>query len=244
MQTIAYKTALIVGAGMGLSAALTRLFTSKGMRVALAARQTDKLAALCKETGAAAYACDATNVDDVARLFTEVERDYGAPDVVVYNASARARGAFVDLVPADVSKAIAVSAFGGFLVAQEAARRMLPNGHGAILFTGASASVKGYPQSAPFAMGKFALRGLAQSMARELSPRGIHVAHFVIDGGIRSAVRDRAARQARFDARSGCDRRQLLGRAEPTAQCLDVRIGIAALGGEILEFHTLHWDIW
>ena len=189
MQTIVYKTSLIVGAGMGLSAALTRLFTNKGMRVALAARQTDKLAALCKETGAAAYACDATNVDHVARLFTEVERDYGAPDVVVYNASARARGAFVDLVPADVSKAIAVSAFGGFLVAQEAVRRMLPNGHGAILFTGASASVKGYPQSAPFAMGKFALRGLAQSMARELSPRGIHVAHFVIDGGIRSAVR-------------------------------------------------------
>jgi NAD(P)-dependent dehydrogenase (short-subunit alcohol dehydrogenase family) len=99
------------------------------------------------------------------------------------------RGAFVDLVPADVAKAIAVSAFGGFLVAQQASRRMLPNRHGAILFTGASASVKGYAQSAAFAMGKFALRGLAQSMARELSPHGIHVAHFVIDGGIRSAVR-------------------------------------------------------
>ena len=111
------------------------------------------------------------------------------PDLVVYNASGRARGAFVDLVPADVAQAIAVSAFGGFLVAQQAAKRMLPNKHGAILFTGASASVKGYPQSAPFAMGKFALRGLAQSMARELSPQGIHVAHFVIDGGIRSAAR-------------------------------------------------------
>ena len=103
--------------------------------------------------------------------------------------AARARGAFVDLVPADVAQAIAVSAFGGFLVAQQAVKRMLPNRHGAILFTGASASVKGYPQSAPFAMGKFALRGLAQSMARELSPQGIHVAHFVIDGGIRSAAR-------------------------------------------------------
>ena len=109
--------------------------------------------------------------------------------MVVYNACARARGPFVDLVPAEVAQAITVSAFGGFLVAQQAAKRMLPNKHGAILFTGASASVKGYPQSAPFAMGKFALRGLAQSMARELSPQGIHVAHFVIDGGIRSAAR-------------------------------------------------------
>ncbi len=189
MEPISYKTALIVGAGMGLSAALTRLFTSKNINVALAARQTDKLAALCKETGAAAYACDATKVDDVTRLFAQVDRDCGAPDVVVYNASARARGPFVDLAPADVSKAIAVSAFGGFLVAQEASRRMLPNKHGAIFFTGASASVKGYPESAAFAMGKFALRGLAQSMARELSPRGIHVAHFVIDGGIRNAAR-------------------------------------------------------
>jgi NAD(P)-dependent dehydrogenase (short-subunit alcohol dehydrogenase family) len=118
-----------------------------------------------------------------------VEREINAPDIVVYNASGRSRGAFVDLVPAEVAQAIAVSAFGGFVVAQQAVKRMLPNKHGAILFTGASASVKGYPQSAPFAMGKFALRGLAQSMARELSPQGIHVAHFVIDGGIRSATR-------------------------------------------------------
>ena len=243
MQTIVYKTALIVGAGMGLSAALTRLFTSKGMRVALAARQTDKLAALCKETGAAAYACDATNVDDVARLFTEVERDCGAPEVVVYNASARARGAFVDLVPADVSKAIAVSAFGGFLVAQEAARRMLPTGHGAILFTGASASVKGYPQSAPFAMQVRFARSCTKHGPRIVAPRHPRCA-FRDRRRHPQRSADRAAGQARFNARSGCDRRELLGRAEPTAQCLDVRIGIAALGGEILEFHTLHWDIW
>jgi NAD(P)-dependent dehydrogenase (short-subunit alcohol dehydrogenase family) len=189
MEARKYKTALIVGAGEGLSASLARLFTSQGIRVALAARQTDKLGPLCKETGAKAYTCDATSPDDVTRLFATVDRDSGAPDIVVYNASGRTRGALVDLVPADVSKAIAVSAFGGFLVAQQAARRMLPNKHGAILFTGASASVKGYPQSAAFAMGKFALRGLAQSLARELSPQGIHVAHFVIDGGIRSARR-------------------------------------------------------
>ena len=189
MEARTYKTALIVGAGEGLSASLARLFAREGIRVALAARQTGKLGSLCKETGATAYACDAASLDDVTRLFAAVDRDCGAPDIVVYNASGRTRGALVDLTPADVSKAIAVSAFGGFLVAQQAARRMLPNKHGAILFTGASASVKGYPQSAAFAMGKFALRGLAQSMARELSPQGIHVAHFVIDGGIRSSRR-------------------------------------------------------
>jgi NAD(P)-dependent dehydrogenase (short-subunit alcohol dehydrogenase family) len=189
MEARTYKTALIVGTGEGLSASLARLFTREGIRVALAARQTGKLGSLCKETGATAYACDATSLDDVTRLFAAVDRDCGAPDIVVYNASGRTRGALVDLIPADVSKAITVSAFGGFLVAQQAAQRMLPNKHGAILFTGASASVKGYPQSAAFAMGKFALRGLAQSMARELSPQGIHVAHFVIDGGIRSAGR-------------------------------------------------------
>ena len=189
MELPKYETALIVGAGEGLSASLARLFAREKIAVALAARKTEKLGALCRETGAYAYACDAASADDVERLFGMVEREVGVPDLVVYNASARARGAFVDLVPAEVAQAILVSAFGGFLVAQQAARRMLPNKRGAILFTGASASVKGYPQSAPFAMGKFALRGLAQSMARELSPQGIHVAHFVIDGGIRSAVR-------------------------------------------------------
>jgi NAD(P)-dependent dehydrogenase (short-subunit alcohol dehydrogenase family) len=193
MELPKYKTALIVGAGEGLSASLARLFAREGIHVALAARKIEKLGALCTETGARAFACDAINADDVERLFGLVEREIGVPDVVVYNASGRARGAFVDVVPADVAQAIAVSAFGGFLVAQQAAKRMLPNQHGAILFTGASASVKGYAQSAPFAMGKFALRGLAQSMARELSPQGIHIAHFVIDGGIRSAARTEPA---------------------------------------------------
>jgi NAD(P)-dependent dehydrogenase (short-subunit alcohol dehydrogenase family) len=193
MEIPKYGIALIVGAGSGLSASLARLFTREGMPVALAARGIEKLGALCSETGARAFACDATKPDDVERLFGLVEREIGVPDVVVYNASGRARGSFTDLAPADVEQAIAISAFGGFLVAQQAAKRMLPNQHGAILFTGASASVKGYPQSAPFAMGKFAQRGLAQSMARELSPQGIHVAHFVIDGGIRSAARSEAA---------------------------------------------------
>jgi len=184
-----YRTALIVGAGSGLSASLARLFSRNGLNVAVAARATGKLADLTAETGAKAFACDATQRADVDKLFAAVDNAFGTPDVVVYNASYRTRGPFVELDPAEVDKAIAVSAFGGFLVAQQAARRMLPNGHGAILFTGASASVKGYAQSVSFAMGKFALRGLAQSLARELSPRGIHVAHFVIDGGIRSARR-------------------------------------------------------
>jgi NAD(P)-dependent dehydrogenase (short-subunit alcohol dehydrogenase family) len=188
-----YKTALIVGTGSGLSASLARLFAKNGIKVALAARAVDKLAALKAETGAQAYACDATREADVDKLFGDVEAAMGAPDVVVYNASFRTRGPFIDLVPADVAKSLAVTAFGGFLVAQQAARRMLPAAKGAILFTGASASVKGYAQSAPFAMSKAALRGLAQSMARELGPRGIHVAHFVIDGGIRSSQRPASA---------------------------------------------------
>lgn len=188
-----YSTALIVGAGSGLSASLGRVFRKAGMRVAFAARNVKKLDALCAEIDATAFPCEATDLDQVRKLFSDVESKMGSPDVVVYNASARARGPFVDLEPKDVERAISVSAFGGFLVAQEAARRMLPRRHGAILLTGASASVKGYPQSAPFAMGKFALRGLAQSVARELAPQGIHVAHFVIDGGIRSAGRTEPA---------------------------------------------------
>jgi NAD(P)-dependent dehydrogenase (short-subunit alcohol dehydrogenase family) len=162
------------------------------MRVAIAARNTANLAALSGETGAYSFACDAVDPDQVARLFDDVEDRLGMPDVVVYNASGRLRGSLIELVPAEVEHALRVSAFGGFLVAQQAVRRMLPKGSGAILFTGASASVKGYAQSAPFAMGKFALRGLAQSMARELAPQGIHVAHFVIDGGIRNPGRTEA----------------------------------------------------
>ena len=189
MTEVSYRTALIVGSGAGLSASLARTFTRAGMTVALAARRAAELAQLAKEFGGKAFACDATKRVEVTRLFADVEATFGAPDVVVYNASYRTRGPFVELDPADVEKALAVTAFGGFLVAQEAAKRMLPRAHGAILFTGASASVKGYAQSAPFAMGKFALRALAQSLARELAPQGIHVGHVVVDGGIRSAER-------------------------------------------------------
>ncbi len=183
------KTALIVGAGSGLSASLARLFARKGLQVALASRNPDNLTRIAEETAAVTFACEATEPEEVAALFEVVVATIGAPDIVVYNASARARGAVTDLDPADVARAIAVSGYGGFLVAQQAARLMVPKESGAILLTGASASVKGYANSSAFAMGKFALRGLAQSMARELSPKGVHVAHFVIDGGIRSATR-------------------------------------------------------
>jgi NAD(P)-dependent dehydrogenase (short-subunit alcohol dehydrogenase family) len=189
MNPPTYRTALIVGAGSGLSAAIARRFAGAGMQIALAARSIDDLAPLCSELGAKAFACDASSQEDVAALFAQVSAALGDPDVVVFNASFRTRGAFLDLDPVEVEKSLRVSAFAGFLVAQAAVRRMLPNRHGAIFFTGASASVKGYAQSAPFAMGKFALRGLAQALARELSPQGIHVAHFVIDGGIRSERR-------------------------------------------------------
>ena len=184
-----YRSALIVGTGPGLSASLARLFAKNGLSVALAARQTDKLAALAKETGASVHACNAADQHDVATLFETLDASGRTPDVVVYNASNRVRGALVDLAPDDVKRAIDISAFGAFLVSQQAVKRMLPKGEGAVLLSGATAGVKGFALSATFAMGKFALRGLAQSMARELSPQGIHVAHFVIDGGIRSAAR-------------------------------------------------------
>ena len=181
------ETALIVGAGSGLSAALARLFAKEGMQVALAARNADKLAPLAAETSARAFTCDASSPKDVSALFKSVGDAVGPPDLVVYNPSARAPGGVAELEPDAVLKALLITCYGGFLVGQQAAKVMLEKGHGSILFTGASASVKGFPRSAAFAMGKFGLRGLAQSMARELQPKNIHVAHFVIDGGIRRA---------------------------------------------------------
>jgi NAD(P)-dependent dehydrogenase (short-subunit alcohol dehydrogenase family) len=185
-----YRTSLIVGAGEGLSASVARRFARAGMSVALAARDTGKLESLRDEIGATAFGCDASDPAQVARLFEFVERQSGAPDVVVYNASARARGPFVSLDHEAVRRTLLVSAYGAFLVAQRAVAGMLAKQFGAVLFTGASASVKGYAESAPCSMGKFALRGLAQSLARELAPKGIHVAHFVIDGAIRPRGRD------------------------------------------------------
>ncbi len=189
-----YHHALIIGAGEGLSASLARLFRDKGLRLSLAARNASKLTTLCDQIGATAYACDASDASSVNALFEALDNTPGgAPDVVVYNPSARQRGPIAELDADAVLAALKITAYGGFLVSQQAVRRMLPQGQGAILFTGASASVKGYPQSAPFAMGKFALRGLAESLAREVQPQGIHVAHFVIDGAIRNPGRENPA---------------------------------------------------
>jgi NAD(P)-dependent dehydrogenase (short-subunit alcohol dehydrogenase family) len=186
MEAIMAKTerALIVGAGAGLSASLARRLRHDGVEVALAARNLEKLGGLVRETGARAYCCDASRREDVAALFGALDQEMGALDLVIYNPSQRVRGPLIELDPVEVERTLMVTAYGGFLVGQATAKRMLKQGHGSILFTGASASVKGYAQSAPFAMGKFALRGLAQSMARELAPKNIHVAHFVIDGSI------------------------------------------------------------
>ncbi len=182
--------ALIVGVGPGLSASLARLVAQRGGRVVLAARTTGKLAGLAGETGAKLVACDATQPSQVETLFKEAEAHFGIPELVVFNASYRVRGPIAGLDAKEVERTLAVSAYAGFLVGQAAAKAMLGRGSGSIFFTGASASVKGYAESAPFAMGKFALRGLAQSMARELSPKNIHVAHFVIDGGIQAPGSD------------------------------------------------------
>lgn len=179
--------ALIVGAGEGFSASFARLLAREGYAVALAARNTAKLAALAAETGATTHACDAADPRQVAALFATPEA--AAAELVLYNPSYRVRGPITELDPAEVRRTLEVCAFGAFLVAQAAARQMLPRGRGCILLTGASAGVKGFPGSAPFAMGKFALRGLGQSLARELHPQGIHVVHIVVDGGIRSARR-------------------------------------------------------
>ncbi len=189
MTDIPYATALIVGAGPGISASVARALSKAGLKVALAARDTDKLGELAAGIGARSFAVDVADPSAVERLFRQVDETLGPPDLVVFNAGARVRGPIVELDPEAVRRVLEVSALGGFCVVQQAAARMAPKGRGAILLTGATASVKGFPLSSSFAMGKFALRGLAQSAARELGPQGIHVAHFVIDGGVRSAVR-------------------------------------------------------
>jgi NAD(P)-dependent dehydrogenase (short-subunit alcohol dehydrogenase family) len=190
---------LVVGAGEGLSAAVARIMAREGMAVALAARSPEDLADLAKATGAKTYACDAADARQVAGLFEAVDRDLGTPNWVLYNPSRRARGPLVDLDPEAVKQDILVTCYGGFLVAQQAARRMAKAGRGSIFFTGASASVKGYARSASFAMGKFGLRGLAQSMAREFQPQNLHIAHFVIDGSIAAQGDGRNGKDDRLD---------------------------------------------
>ena len=193
MPGLPYRSALIIGAGAGISASVARMLSTAGLKVALAARNTGKLAELAAETGAETFAADASDPASVEALFQAVDARIGAPEVVIYNASLRASGPLAELDPETVRRAVEITGFGGFLAVRQAAKRMGPKGHGAILLTGATASVKGFSGSAAFAMGKFALRGLAQSAARELGPQGIHVAHIVVDGGVRSEKRPEPA---------------------------------------------------
>ena len=214
------KAALIVGAGSGLSAALARQCHAAGMTVTLAARDGTKAATVAAETGATLHKCDAASIEDVAALFSALDASTGTPDLVVYNPSARLRGPITELDPEVTRAAIETTCFGAFLVAQQAARRMLERGSGSIFFTGASAGVKGFANSSVFAMGKFGLRGLAQALARELHPQNIHIGHFVIDGGIAS---DRPDRQD-----DGSDR----------------MLDADAIAESYLQFHNQHRSAW
>lgn len=216
------EVALIVGAGEGLSASLARLCADQGMDVAVASRNPDKLKDICADTYASAYACDVIDEDSVDAMYDAVVAEKGVPDLVVYNPSARARGPITELDRVAVRNAVLITCYGGFVVAQKAAELMLNRGSGTILFTGASASVKGYPNSSSFAIGKFGLRGLAQSMARELHPQNIHIGHFVIDGGIEKKSGDERA------AARGDD-----GMLDPDA-----------IAESYLQFHRQHRSAW
>ena len=217
------EIAVIVGAGVGLSASLARTFSDNGMKIALAARNPSKLNNIVAETGAKAYSCDVSNLEEVKKLFSDVVSDLGTPNVVVFNPSARVRGAITDINPEEVRDALLVTTYGGFLVGQAAAALMAPKKRGTIFFTGASAGVKGFPMSATFAMGKFGLRGLAQSMARELHPQNIHVVHVVVDGGIRSVEK---------------------GRVEAEEDISDKWLDPDAIAGTYWHLHTQHRSSW
>jgi len=181
--------AIVVGVGPGLGFALARRFAAAGMPVALAARQRDKVEELLAAEpldGARAFACDAADEAQVERLFEQVEGGMGTPEVVVFNAGAYRPGGILEIAPEDFERCWRIGCYGGFLVGRAAARRMVAAGRGTILFTGATAALRGGARFANLAVPKFGLRALAQSMARELGPQGIHVGHVIIDGQILS----------------------------------------------------------
>lgn len=190
-QNTQTRVALIVGTGSGISASLAKALHARGWKLALVSRDPKKFAGLAAETEALALAADASVPEQMRQVFAELDSRFPHLDLAVYNAGLRATGPIASLDPDDVQRALLTGAYGGFLMAREAAMRMESRGQGAIFFTGATASLKGYARSAAFAMGKFALRGLAQSAARELQPKGIHVAHFIIDGLVRDGARGR-----------------------------------------------------
>lgn len=186
METRGNAVVVGVGARAGLGAALCRRFAKEGLRAHVAGRTKSKVDAVVAEIHAAggeavAVECDTTREADVLRLFDEV---VAAPEIVVYNAGNNALTPLLDLDGAKVEEFWRIGCFGGFLVGREAARRMVPAGKGTIVFTGATGSVRGKPPFYAFAMAKAGLRALAQAMARDFGPQGLHVAHVIVDGGI------------------------------------------------------------
>lgn len=227
-----WGTALVVGVGPGLGSAVVRCFAQAGMSVAIAARRIDKLQPLASElsesttAGVRAYACDATQEEQVKELFASVSSALGEPRLVVYNAGAYVRGEVVDIEADEFERCWRVGCFGGFLVGREAARSMLANQGGSILFTGATAALRGGAGFANLAVGKFGLRALAQSMARELGPKGIHVAHIIIDGLIASERYAEVARErpqnALLTPAAIADTYLMLHRQHPSAWSLEL----------------------
>lgn len=178
------ELAVLIGVGDGLSAELARKCYEKGMSIVLASRNSSNIKKLAEEVSAKIFDCDVSRSSDVLKLFNSIKNDIGTPNLVVFNPSSRVQGDIRTIDPEKALNAVNVSCLGGFYVAREATKIMIPAGRGSIFFTGASASIKGFAHSSVFAMGKFGLRGLSQSLSRELQPKNIHICHFIIDGGI------------------------------------------------------------
>ena len=205
----ASEIALIVGGGPGVSASCARRFTDAGMRVVVAARNPNKpvLRELAEATGVTLCACDASDAEDVDRLFENIKAQHGTPKLVIHNIDGRSREIFgkslIEAEPEVVRRTIENGAFSAFLVARAAARQMLegaapPNGvRGTVIFTNASAAMKGFARSGAFAMACHAKAGLAQSIARELMPQGVHVAHVPIDAAVGWTQEDGSRRHRR-----------------------------------------------
>lgn len=187
------SVAVVAGAGPGLGRALAQRFIQGGMRVALLARNAARLDALAASIGpdARPLACDLTDPDAVRTAFDRVDRELGTPQCVIFNAGTYRPGTVLETTPQDFIDCWKIGCYAGFLVGQQAARRLVDRGSGSILFTGATASLRGSARFVNLASPKFALRALAQSMARELGPKGVHVAHVIIDGQIRASDRQR-----------------------------------------------------
>jgi len=196
--------AIVVGVGPGLGLALVEAFAGAGLDVAMSARNADKLEAMRPAIAGAkikAYPADATDPASVEQLFDNVERDLGDVTVAIFNAGAFQMGGVLDITPEDFERCWRVGTYGGFLVGQQAAKRMVPRGEGSILFTGATAALRGSANFVNLAAPKFALRALSQSMARELGPKGIHVAHVIVDGGIESEASRQSSGEREPDSR-------------------------------------------